>query len=208
MLRIRRMKTLRTLGFLVTGWCLCLLATTAFAQYSVTRIPNHLGGGMGVFGLNSTGAVAGFTHSTATRHQRGFLYGSGTLTVIDTLGGTQAVANALNDRGQVAGDSDRADGSRHAFLFSEGSVRDLGTLGQDSFALAVNNAGDVAGSFMGVDGWNRVFLYTNGAAQMLDVGSLGGPMTTFAGMNSNGDIAGSTLNVDWFWRAFLYRNGS
>src|SRR5581483_4660746 len=48
---------------------------------------------------------------------------------LGTLGGNNSNARAINNAGQIAGDSDTADGAVHAFLFERGNMRDIGTLG-------------------------------------------------------------------------------
>jgi probable HAF family extracellular repeat protein len=67
---------------------------------------------------------------------------------LGNLGGTQAVARAINDSGEVAGFSDNALGDRRAFVWdSIGGIQDLGTLGgATSLALGINSAGEIAGS--------------------------------------------------------------
>src|SRR4051812_10494245 len=70
---------------------------------------------------------------------------------IGNLGGTSTFGTAINASGQVAGwgDTDAAGAiHRHAFLFSNGVLTNLGTLagGTQSFALAINDFGEVAGS--------------------------------------------------------------
>ena len=46
----------------------------------------------------------------------------------------------MNDAGQITGFSQAPDQSEHAFLYSHGSMTDLGTLGGNySYGLAVNN---------------------------------------------------------------------
>ena len=74
----------------------------------------------------------------------------GGYTAIDlgTLGGIFSVAVAVNEQGQVVGTSQTAARESHAFLWENGVMTDLGTLGggTDSFAQAINNSGQVAGS--------------------------------------------------------------
>ena len=52
------------------------------------------------------------------------------LTDLGNLGrSNQTIAEGLNAHGQAVGFSEVADGSSHAFLYSNGSMQDLGTLG-------------------------------------------------------------------------------
>jgi probable HAF family extracellular repeat protein len=50
-----------------------------------------------------------------------------TITDLGTLG-TSTGATAINDRGQLTGSSTMANGKGHAFLYSNGRMRDLATL--------------------------------------------------------------------------------
>jgi probable HAF family extracellular repeat protein len=66
---------------------------------------------------------------------------------LGSLGGTLSVANAINDAGQIVGQSRRRDGKIHAFLWQNGKMRDLGTLGGSaSDAFAISASGDVVGN--------------------------------------------------------------
>ena len=53
------------------------------------------------------------------------------MTDLGTLGGTFSRANAINASGEVVGVAGRADGTTQgAFLYSHGSMADIGTLGR------------------------------------------------------------------------------
>jgi len=71
------------------------------------------------------------------------------MTDLGTLGGTTSAATAVNDAGQVAGQSSTASsGWTHAFLWTgAGGMQDLGTFGGSyARAAAINNAGQVVGT--------------------------------------------------------------
>ncbi|MDO8632137.1 MAG: hypothetical protein Q7R41_16760 [Phycisphaerales bacterium] len=94
--------------------------------------------------------------------------GPGILTynIIDlgTLGGATSVALGVNDQGQVVGSADTAQGLRHAYLWENGVMIDLGTLGYpqaQSEAWDVNNQGVVVGIVGGGDP-NKSFIWENG----------------------------------------------
>src|SRR5436309_198471 len=58
-----------------------------------------------------------------------YLWEPGKTTLLGTLGGSWSVARAINDRGQIVGDSDTSSGKSHAFLWENGELTDLGTGG-------------------------------------------------------------------------------
>jgi probable HAF family extracellular repeat protein len=82
------------------------------------------------------------------------------VTDLGTLGGTRSSANGINNSGQVVGTS-YVEGTNyyHAFLYSDGTMTDLGTFGgQDpSSASAINNIGQIVGWFTGSDGKQHSF---------------------------------------------------
>ncbi len=139
----------------------------------------------------------------------GVAMGQGTnlITRVPTLGANVNV-NALNNRGAVAGFSSFATNEPpHAFLFNQGVLQDLGTLGGSvSAANAVNDSNIVAGS-SGVLGDLAVHAFVFRDGTMQDVGVLpGGDFASADFINNAGDVAGFSTTANSF-RGFLHRNG-
>jgi probable HAF family extracellular repeat protein len=81
-----------------------------------------------------------------------------TLIDLGTLGGSWSRTIAINDKGQVIGESSTAGGYSHAFLYSKGMLTDLGTLGHPFY---INDKGQ----WIGYSSWvppYPTFLYSDG----------------------------------------------
>jgi probable HAF family extracellular repeat protein len=159
---------------------------------------------------------------------------------LGTLGGNQSGAGAVNRRGEVVGGAltptpDPFPGrtpylnyfylgngtESHAFLWRNGNMKDLGTLGgPDSAAFLVNEEGQVAGTsdvdfnVNPVTGGPTVhpFLWQHG--DMIDLvasapeGMFGGTYGIAAWLNDKGQVLG-TMNLpgDTTWRSFVWDKG-
>jgi probable HAF family extracellular repeat protein len=166
--------------------------------------------------INNAGQVVGLSYrndgaSGASAMQRIFLYADGVLRGIGPMGNFQADASAINDAGQIAGSAFVPDTTGipdwHAFLYSEGSLTDLGTLigSANSHAFDLNNSAQVVGLSAAQGGQYHAFLYSNGS--MRDLGTLGGTDSSAAAINDSGQVAGSSATTDGQTHAFLYSNG-
>jgi probable HAF family extracellular repeat protein len=126
-------------------------------------------------------------------------------TIIDlgTLGGSESIGFALNNSGQVTGVSRTAgDEFSHAFLYSGGSMTDIGTLNDypNSGGYAINDAGHVVGNS------REAFLYDG--SSLTDLGTLGGGGSSAFAVNQSDEVVGySTIVGDADWHAFLYAGG-
>lgn len=107
-----------------------------------------------------------------TSLQAFFYYRSGNISSIaalGTLGGPSSWANAINNNLQIAGASYIDDDTLHAFLYEQGVMRDIGSLGGAfTEARGINDVGWVVGystyadDVPGID-FSSAFLYRDGA---------------------------------------------
>ena len=166
---------------------------------------------------------------------RAALWKDGHIIDLGTLdGGHESEARAVNSKGQVVGlslntipDPNSIIGSFYgilyqqtrAFLWQDGVMQDLGTLGTgtNAVALLINERGQVAGdSYTSADPspscfYNmNVFPLTTGAflwekGKMTDLGGLGGTCTLASALNNRGQVAGwSNLAGDLAYHAFRW----
>jgi probable HAF family extracellular repeat protein len=112
-------------------------------------------------------------------------------------------ACAINASGQVAGQT----GSGYAFLYSNGTMTNLGALGgSESFAFGINDSGQVVGFADASSGQSYAFLYSNGT--MAQLGTLPGDLNSeAAGINDSGQVVGDS-GSNAGYQAFLYSNGT
>ncbi len=114
---------------------------------------------------------------------------------LGTLGGTWSAAASINNTGQIAGSSSLAgDQIQHAFLYSNGEMTDLGTLGGSNSTGASTPAGEVVGSAFAINGFQNAFRDNNGAG-MIDLGTMGRNTSVAYGINKlwYGEIVGYSL---------------
>lgn len=197
---------LAVLLVILTG-ALAAAAQAAPSRYTVTALPT----GTNPLGINNAGTVVGDIATPDGR--RGFVWssqGGGSFTLLDTLGGADGTATAINASGTVTGYAAIPSGDAHAYRYSRGSLTDLGVFGNaNSFGIAINNRGQVAGQYIDPASQFRAFLYTNGAST--DLGTLGGSFAYAGGINNRGEVVGVSALDDvtpFLAHAFVYRNGS
>jgi probable HAF family extracellular repeat protein len=90
------------------------------------------------FAINASGQVTGDSDTAGNAAVHAFISDGTTMTDLGTLGGTDSAGNAINASGWVTGDSTTTPGIpyRHAFLYSNGSMKDLNSLVDPGNALS------------------------------------------------------------------------
>lgn len=175
---------------------------------TITSVPHWGGSSYTVTALNALGQLTGYASTSDDSEEHAFLFGPTGLTDLGTLGGIGSYGLALNDSGQVVGESFLAEEFQppHAFFHDGSTLIDLGTLGGfSSTAVAINNAGQVTGKFLTTGGTEEAFLYHQGS--IASIGHLGGFYSRAAAINQTGAIAGNSLTSGFDQHAFLYTNG-
>jgi probable HAF family extracellular repeat protein len=167
----------------------------------------------GPMGINNKGQIAsGVVGSDGIYYPA--IYDADTgITVLGSLGvpwyGFSGVATSLNNRGQAVGYSYVDGVTRHAFLYSDGVMTDLGSAGGYSAALRINDSGQAVGFTSDTSyGFARAFVYHKGALTIID--PFDGPsIESYAsGINNSGQVVGQGLTSEGYFNAFIYSDGT
>lgn len=161
-------------------------------------------------GINASGQIAGWLNTrsggavAAIQDKRG-------IAVLGSLGGFWANAEAINTVGQVAGWSYLpGDLKVHAFLHSNGAMKDIGSAAGDSFASGLNDFGVVVGGFYDYRGpaIQHAFLHRHGVTIEINPFNTSENLSQAVGINNAEQIIGWGETAPGSWHGFVELNGT
>jgi probable HAF family extracellular repeat protein len=126
-----------------------------------------------------------------------------TLRDLGTLGGNSSWGQTLNDRGQVAGYSELADGRYEPFRWQNGVMTRIVTPGTSALGRLINNRGQVAGTWAPSPSQSsRGFLWdeTGGFRDL-------SPIANVIDVNDRGQAVGWAYSEEAGQQAYLYDRG-
>ncbi len=180
------------------------------------------------FVVNDSGLVAGPASNAKTdpyscqfficwgTETRAVIWQNGLIHDIGTLGGPDAIPLFMNNAGQIAGqsytnfspNSVTQQPTLDPFLWQNGVMRDLGTLGGTfGYPNGMNSHGQVVGQ-SDVAGDQTFHPFLSDGGKMIDLGTFGGDYGTANGINDAGHVVGwGTTPGNKIVHAFLWKNG-
>jgi probable HAF family extracellular repeat protein len=153
------------------------LAEAAARPVRVVDLGSLGGGETFARDVNQRGQVTGYARPRTARTTRssGTAAGCGT----GTLGGENSIANDISDAGYVTGYSDTAAGERRAFLWRDGHMTEIGTLGGSRASGGTSTTGPGVGQSELADGSFDMFAWRAGGSARS--GRSAGPTACSAG---------------------------
>ena len=178
-----------------------------------------------VVGSSENGAV---DPATGYPEVRAVIWQDGRIVDLGTFGGTGSAGQMVNNRGQVVGKALNTvpdpysfgiwfggTTQSRAFLWEDGVMRDLGTLGgPDAQAYWITDNGKIIGNSLTsyvadpVTGIPPIHPFLWDKGKMIDLGGFGGTMATPFDVNNKGQVVGlSYLPGNQSWKGFIWDDG-
>lgn len=151
-------------------------------------------------GINNQGKIVGWINGTNAGVSvfDAFVYSANVMTRINIPAVGLGVPGAINNLDQIAGGTRSGAGNAHAFVYDNGRLNDIHSLGSVSYAIGINNNGEVVGSAF-ISGVEHGFLYSGTLMQDLGVLPGGGSDSTARGINDASHIVGTSAGKAFVW---------
>ncbi|MHC4094410.1 MAG: hypothetical protein ACYSVY_29770 [Planctomycetota bacterium] len=170
--------------------------------------------------INERGHVIGDRDFGCPELAMGFIWYRGTSEDLGTLYGSDfelckagSAARSVNNRGQVVGWSETGpfvsgEWNQHGFLWQDGEMTDLGSLGAWSEAWGINEIGQVVGYTESQEGVPpQACIWDVGAVEPRPIGWLEQGWSIAVAINVRGVVAGWSSTADGHQHAFRWWNG-
>lgn len=154
-----------------------------------------------------SGDVAG-TYVTTAGGTRPFRWRDGVMTDLTAVRGELASVTDINERGMIIGTRHTASTGQYgqAYVWHNGTARDLPGRGGDTLATAINDRGDIAGFTMTPDGTGTEAAIWRGG-RLTRITPPSGETSMASGINERGQVIGTFRAEGSGWHAFLWQNG-
>jgi len=168
--------------------------------------------------INERGQVTGDRDFGCPDVAMGLIWHRGMSTDLGTLYGSDpstceagSTGRAVNNRGQVVGWSEIAPfdppaWNQHGFLWEDGEMTDLGSLGDWSEAWGINERGQIVG-YMDSQPWAQACLWENGSFQLLGFLSDEPDWSIALAINNGGTVVGWSSTTAGPQHAYRWRDG-
>jgi len=160
------------------------------------------------YGINKSGAAAGFCTSTKTGLFEGFVYSGGKFTAINfpKSNGTQAIG--INDAGDVVGAYLDSASVQHGFVKKGAKYTSVDVKGDTTpYAWAINNSGQMVVFAVSSAGTYQSFVYNGKTFKKIADPNASTSGTIARSLNNKGDVVGAYFNSAGDEIGFLYHGG-
>ena len=165
-------------------------------------------GAIAFYGINSSGAAAGWCTSTKTGLYEGFVYSGGKLTAVNfpKSNGTQAIG--INDKGDVVGLYLDSSSVQHGYVKTGSKYKSIDVTGDTGTeAWGINNGGDIAVFAISSAGGYDSFIYNGKTFKKVSDPNAGTSGTIIRSTNNKGDAAGAYYDSSAQLVGFLLHGG-
>ena len=145
---------------------------------------------------------------------QGYLLDDGRFRPIAVPGATGTLPFGINDRGEIVGTYDDAEGRSHGFVWERGRHRTIDAPGatgstpegfSGTGAFGINDRGQIVGTYVGGDGHLRGYLWERGRFRPID--APGATDTTGFDINDRGQITIQAGSAEDPFLNFLWEDG-